>query len=495
MIVTSIMKGSRGFHSYAGWDTAGIHMIQLTFHDVEVYSNGRVHHEDFKHAGGFDWPVIVESFIRIIQLITHIRYRTIRMFKRRLADEDDELSEVQPDAVPAEVREWLASTFTRQMATSRRKTDDKPKFRTVAHAIRAGIFVDRMYRRVNTTTLLQFPEDVVKTLKNLDDWSFDIFHLAEATNGQPIKYLAYDLFSRYGLIPKFKIPPATLETFLHRVEEGYCRYRNPYHNNLHAADVTQTTHHMLCQTGLMNWLTDLEIFATILAAIIHDFEHTGTTNNFHVMSGSETALLYNDRAVLENHHISAAFRLLKNEDCNILSRLSREEYREMRSLIIEMVLATDMSSHFQQLKNMRNLLTLNEATVDKPKALSLVLHCCDISHPAKRWNLHHRWTMLLLEEFFRQGDLERELGLPFSPLCDRNNTLVAESQIGFIDFIVDPSMTIMSDMLEHILSIINMLPPEYRIESKKLKPKLVKTLKISKRRRSKLQHKHFLITL
>lgn len=57
-----------------------------------------------------------------------------------------------------------------------------------------------------------------------------------------------------------------------------------------------------------NWLSDLEIFATLVAAIVHDFEHTGTTNNFHVMSGSETALLYNDRAVLENHHISAAFR-------------------------------------------------------------------------------------------------------------------------------------------------------------------------------------------
>ena len=30
------------------------------------------------------------------------------------------------------------------------------------------------------------------------------------------------------------------------------------------------------------WLTDLEILATIIAAIIHDFEHTGTTNNFHI---------------------------------------------------------------------------------------------------------------------------------------------------------------------------------------------------------------------
>ncbi|KAJ8867874.1 hypothetical protein PR048_031679 [Dryococelus australis] len=60
-----------------------------------------------------------------------------------------------------------------------------------------------------------------------------------------------------------------------------------------------------------NWMTDLEIFATLLAAIIHDYEHTGTTNNFHVMSGTETALLYNDRAVLENHHISASFRSVR----------------------------------------------------------------------------------------------------------------------------------------------------------------------------------------
>lgn len=113
-----------------------------------------------------------------------------------------------------------------------------------------------------------------------------------------------------------------------------------------------------------------------------------------------------------------------------------------------------MSFHFQQLKNMKNLLTLAEPSVDKSKALSLVLHCCDISHPAKKWDLHHKWTMLLLEEFFRQGDLERDLGLPFSPLCDRNNTLVAESQIGFIEFIVEPSMAVCSDMLEVILAPI-----------------------------------------
>ncbi|XP_026726783.1 calcium/calmodulin-dependent 3',5'-cyclic nucleotide phosphodiesterase 1 isoform X2 [Trichoplusia ni] len=370
---------------------------------------------------------------------------------KRLADEDDELSEVQPDAVPPEVREWLASTFTRQLATAKRKSDEKPKFRSVAHAIRAGIFVDRIYRRVTSTALMQFPQDVIRVLKTLDEWSFDVFALHEASGGAPVKYLGYELLNRYGMIHKFKVPPTTLENFLNRIEEGYCKFHNPYHNNLHAADVAQTVHYMLCQTGLMNWLSDLEIFATLVAAVVHDYEHTGTTNNFHVMSGSDTALLYNDRAVLENHHISAAFRLMRDEECNLLQNLSREEFREFRTLVIDMVLATDMSFHFQQLKNMRSLLSLAEPTVDKSKAVSLILHCCDISHPAKRWDLHHRWTMSLLDEFFLQGDKERDLGLPFSPLCDRNNTLVAESQIGFIEFIVEPSMGVCADMLECIL--------------------------------------------
>jgi len=34
------------------------------------------------------------------------------------------------------------------------------------------------------------------------------------------------------------------------------------------------------------WLTDIEIFALIIAALIHDYEHTGTTNAFHVNTRS-----------------------------------------------------------------------------------------------------------------------------------------------------------------------------------------------------------------
>lgn len=371
--------------------------------------------------------------------------------KERLTDEDDELSEVEPDAVPTEVRDWLALTFTRSMNNVRRRGQEKPKFRSVAHAIRAGIMVDRIYRRLSSSSTLHIPPAVLQLLKGMDDWSFDVFALNSAADGHSLKYVGYELLQKYDLVTKYKINSSMLDSFLLQLEAGYSKYKNPYHNLVHGADVTQTVHNILSQSKLAHWLTDLEVFATIVAALIHDFEHTGTTNNFHIQTGSEFALLYNDKAVLENHHICASFRIMRSEESNILNHLSREEYREFRALVIEMVLATDMSFHFQQLKNMKNLLGMPE-NIDKQKALSLVLHCADISHPAKDWSLHHRWTNQLLEEFFKQGDREQELGLPISPLCDREKTLVAESQIGFIDFIVDPSFTVMTEMLEKILT-------------------------------------------
>lgn len=42
---------------------------------------------------------------------------------------------------------------------------------------------------------------------------------------------------------------------------------------------------------------------------------------------SEIALIYNDRAVLENYHISATFKLMTNDSYNILQELTREEYK------------------------------------------------------------------------------------------------------------------------------------------------------------------------
>ncbi|XP_031439405.1 calcium/calmodulin-dependent 3',5'-cyclic nucleotide phosphodiesterase 1A-like isoform X2 [Clupea harengus] len=371
---------------------------------------------------------------------------------RRLVDTEDELSDIQSDSVPSEVRDWLAATFTRQMGLMLRRTEEKPRFRSIVHAVQAGIFVERMYRRTSNMVGLSYPPSVITVLKHVDTWTFDVFALNDASGEHALKFIFYELLTRYDLINRFKIPISALVSFVEALEVGYTKHKNPYHNLMHAADVTQTVHFFMLKSGMVHWMTELEIFAMIFAAAVHDYEHTGTTNNFHIQTRSDMAIFYNDRAVQENHHVSAAYRLLQDDDeMNILYNLSKDDWRELRALVVEMVLATDMSCHFQQIKAMKNFLQQPEA-IDKTKALSLLLHTADISHPAKNWDLHHRWTTSLLEEFFRQGDKEAELGLIFSPLCDRKSTMVAQSQIGFIDFIVEPTFTVLTDMTEKIVT-------------------------------------------
>jgi len=72
-------------------------------------------------------------------------------------------------------------------------------------------------------------------------------------------------------------------------------------------------------------LKDTELFAVILGAIIHDFQHPGRNNAFEVATQSPLAINYNDISVLENHHLASAFRLLKDPETDILSGMTAQE--------------------------------------------------------------------------------------------------------------------------------------------------------------------------
>lgn len=41
---------------------------------------------------------------------------------------------------------------------------------------------------------------------------------------------------------------------------------------------------------------------------------------------SECAILYNDRSVLENHHISSVFRIMQDDEMNIFINLTKDEF-------------------------------------------------------------------------------------------------------------------------------------------------------------------------
>ena len=59
-----------------------------------------------------------------------------------------------------------------------------------------------------------------------------------------------------------------------------------------------------------------EVLSLLLAAAIHDFDHPGYTNNFLVTTGHKLAILYNDRSVLENHHVASAWQLMLSDPKN-----------------------------------------------------------------------------------------------------------------------------------------------------------------------------------
>lgn len=70
--------------------------------------------------------------------------------------------------------------------------------------------------------------------------------------------------------------------------------------------------------------------------------------------------------------------------------------------------------------------------------LQIALKCADICNPCRPWEVSRAWSLQVSEEFYRQGDLERRLGLPVTPLCDRFTSSVCKIQTGFFRFIAAP---------------------------------------------------------
>lgn len=58
-----------------------------------------------------------------------------------------------------------------------------------------------------------------------------------------------------------------------------------------------------------------------------------------------------------------------------------------------------------------------------------MIHLADLSNPAKPVELYSTWVKNIMEEHWRQGDRERDLGIEISPMCDRSNVTIEKSQV------------------------------------------------------------------
>ncbi|KAG7526882.1 cAMP-specific 3 3' [Solea senegalensis] len=295
-----------------------------------------------------------------------------------------------------------------------------------------------------------------KDLEHINKWGLNIFRVAEHSHNRPLTCIMYTIFQERDLMRTFKIPTDTFVTFMLTLE-GHYHSDVAYHNSLHAADVAQSTHILLSTPALDAVFTDLEILAAVFAAAIHDVDHPGVSNQFLINTNSELALMYNDESVLENHHLAVGFKLLQEDNCDIFQNLTKKQRQSLRRMVIDMVLATDMSKHMSLLANLKTMVETKKVTssgvllldnyTDRMQVLRNMVHCADLSNPTKPLDLYRQWTDRIMDEFFHQGDRERERGMEISPMCDKHTASVERTQVGFIDYIVHPLWETWADLV------------------------------------------------
>lgn len=454
---------------------------------------------------------------------------------------------------------------------------------------------------------------VSKELKNeltkLRKWEFNVFSLSALTP-YPLAVVVEASMEELCLVNDLDLSELKLRRFLIAIQNAYQEL--PYHNYMHGADVTQTVFHMCTEGALIEALcvSNLGALAMIIAAAVHDVGHPGVTGKFIVAVSDPLSITYNDQSPLENMHLALAFQLWNITQNNFTEKMPRLLYKDLRKMIIDLVLATDNDMHFGLVGKVTEMITSGElssvvqaqmtaasttinlvpptatgrsslsttgsgtgsssglpitgrarlastenqyssmkrmqserahspthnmshtnllvatgdksavhklsgerppgmvkklsllsidcnslshgmnspegalsggATVTTPRGgtvttraarvssivlsnpatgetsaylpmksqqllvLQAALHAADISGPAKPWEIHTKWTSLVMEEFYKQGDKERELNMPITYAFDRYQPVpMPKFQLGFIKAIVNPLYKILT---------------------------------------------------
>ena len=310
---------------------------------------------------------------------------------------------------------------------------------------------------------------LITMMSRIEYPDFDIFELDELMSEKASVLIANEILKRVDFVRSGIIDMGVLRNFIVKVVDSYSRTNALYHNDLHAADVMQTLFTMMMRGDLQSKmkLGDLDKFSMLIGAICHDLKHTGQNNIFHINTRSKIAMKYNDISVLENFHIAQTFKLLSIDEYNILKNFKPEEYRILRRRMIEGILATDMANHQKVLSatkakietykinsgtNFNKIFDVETAKLFDAQQviLNMCLHTADISNPAKPGKISEAWTQKVYAEFFRQGDTEKKLNIQVSLMCDRETTSINKAMIGFINFVVKPTIDILVNLIPQV---------------------------------------------
>ncbi|CAH4029154.1 unnamed protein product [Pieris brassicae] len=303
-------------------------------------------------------------------------------------------------------------------------------------------------------------------------WDFEIFHLEDLTRGRPLTHLGLTLMGgRFDVCAALECDERTLLHWLTIIETNYHAV-NTYHNSTHAADVLQAVACFIEKDRLKNLLEPLEAAAALISAAAHDIDHPGTSSAFLCNARHSLAILYNDVAVLESHHAALTFKLTLNDDrVNIFKNLDRDTFKSVRHNVIDMILATEMTKHFEHLAKFVNVFYAKSTGskedgmhTDEPLSLDttaltsqenvilvkrMMIKCADVSNASRPQKFAFEWARRIAEEYFLQTDEEKAKELPVvMPMFDRASCSIPRSQIGFIDYIIIDMMEAWSAFID-----------------------------------------------
>jgi hypothetical protein len=101
--------------------------------------------------------------------------------------------------------------------------------------------------------------------------------------------------------------------------------------------------------------------AVLVAGVVHDFAHPGTTNPHEVKTNSVRHKAFGDAGILEKFHVRAAFALMRRPELNILAPLDHAGYARARRTIVKAVLATDLGRHMTYVERLNEMAMLEGA--------------------------------------------------------------------------------------------------------------------------------------
>ena len=324
--------------------------------------------------------------------------------------------------------------------------------------------IQHKFNLLSIENILNTAEYDTKQILSVD---FDIFKLKALIDYHNVLPLVGKMIFDYFGFDKNIINITKLNDFLSSISSHY-HITVPYHNAIHAADVTQTASLFIINSNIEEIAsTNInDILSIIIACLGHDIGHPGYNNTYHMNAMTTIAITYNDVSVLENYHSATLFKVMRDTSCNICEQFSDYDYKILRKRIISQILATDMAKHNQiisiiksrvdQLTHEGGVVDMNglinkegnaASVFDEQEALlDFMVHTADIAHNAKKFEISVQWVELLSNEFWGQGDKEKTMELPVSFLCDREDVDVPKSQIGFIKGFILPSFDLIKMM-------------------------------------------------